>query len=127
METFDNIAHIEAWPAGNVIFREGEQPRGVFVLYEGSVDLEFSARNGAKKALRTANPPEIVGLIDAVANTPHTCTATIRTESKIGFVSIEELRRQLDESPALWLTIAKYLSADVESCWAEMRTLAVAR
>jgi CRP-like cAMP-binding protein len=124
---FANIEHIERWPAGEVMFREGEQPRGVFILYSGSVDLEFSARNGAKKALRTAIPPEIVGLSDAISNTPHTCTATIQTNSKIGFVSIGELRRQLDESPALWLTIAKYLSADVESCWAEMRTLAVAR
>ncbi len=124
---FAKIEQIERWPAGEVIFREGEQPRGVFILYSGTVDLVFSARNGFKKTLRTAVPPEIVGLSDAVSNMPHTCTATIQANSTIGFVPIEALRRQLDETPELWFTIAKYLSADVESCWADMRTFAVAR
>jgi len=124
---FANIEQIERWPVGEVMFREGEQPRGVFILYSGTVDLVFSARNGSKKTLRTAVPPEIVGLSDVVSNTPHTCTATIRASSKIGFVPIDALRRQLDETPALWLTLAKYLSADLESCWENMRTLAVVR
>jgi CRP-like cAMP-binding protein len=124
---FDKIEQIERWPSGKVIFREGEQPRGVFILYSGTVDLVFAARNGFKKTLRTAVPPEIVGLSDAISNTAHTCTATIKANSKVGFVPIEALRRQLEETPALWFTIAKYLSADVETCWADMRTLAVAR
>ncbi len=124
---FANIEHLGHWPAGKIIFREGDEPRGVFILYSGTVDLIYSARTGSKKTLRTAVAPEIMGLSDAVSNTPHTCTATIQANSKIGFVSIEKLRRQLDETPALWLTIAKYLSSDIESCVADLRTLAVAR
>jgi CRP-like cAMP-binding protein len=124
---FAKIEQVDRWPAGKVMFREGEQPRGVFILYSGTVDLVFSARNGSKKTLHTAVAPDIVGLSDAVSNTSHTCTATIRANSKIGFVPIETLRRQLDETPALWLTLVKHLSADLESCWASMRTLAVAR
>jgi len=124
---FATIEKVERWPAGEVIFREGEQPAGVFVLYSGTVDLVFSARNGAKRSLRTAYPGEVLGLSDAVSNTPHDCTASTRTGVRVGFVPVDALRSQLAEHPALWLSIAKLLSADLGACWASMRTLAVAR
>src|SRR5438045_2632044 len=124
---FGTIERIERWPAGEVIFREGEQPRGIFVVYSGTVDLIFSARSGVSKSLRTALPGEIVGLSDAISKRPHDCTASTRSRARIGFVPIEELRRQLDETPQLWLTIAKFLSADVDSCWGSMRTISAAR
>jgi len=62
-----------------------------------------------------------------VSNTPHDCTATTHTNAKIGFVPLDAFRRQLEQTPELWLTIAKFLSADVDACWASMRTLATAR
>lgn len=124
---FANVEQIERWPAGEILFREGEQPRGVFILYSGTVDMVFSGRNGLKRSLRTVLPGEIVGLSDAVSNSPHDCTATTHTGVKIGFVPIEDLRHELQDTPTLWLTIARYLSADVNSCWASMRTLAAAR
>jgi CRP-like cAMP-binding protein len=124
---FASSEQIERWQAGDVIFREGEQPRGIFILYSGTVDLIFSGRNGVRKPLRIATPGEILGLSDAVSNTPHDCTATTRTGAKVGFVPIASLHRQLDDTPALWLPIAKFLSEDLDSCWASMRTLANAR
>ena len=124
---FGTIEEIKRWPAGEVIFREGERPRGIFVLYSGTIDLIFSSRSGISKSLRTSTPGAIVGLSDAIADTPHDCTATARSGAKIGYVPIDALRRQLQETPELWLTIAKFLSADLDSCWASMRTLSAAR
>lgn len=124
---FEHIEQIDRWPAGEVVFREGEKPSGIYILHAGTIDLIFSARNGLRKSLRTALPGEIVGLSDAVSNTDYDCTATTRTSAKIGFVPIDVFRRKLEEAPALWLDIAKYLSVDLDSCWASMRTLATAR
>jgi CRP/FNR family transcriptional regulator len=124
---FATIEKVERWPAGEIIFREGERPQGVFVLYSGTVDLVFSARNGAKRSLRTVYPGEVLGLSDAVTNTPHDCTATTRSGVRVGFIPVDVLRGELSENPSLWLSIAKLLSADLGSCWASMRTLAVAR
>jgi CRP-like cAMP-binding protein len=124
---FEQIEQIDRWPAGEVVFREGEQPSGIYILYAGTIDMVFSARNGLRKSLRTALPGEIVGLSDAVSNTPHDCTATTRTGAKIGFIPVDVFRRKLEETPALWLEVAKYLSVDLDSCLASMRTLATAR
>jgi len=118
---------IERWPAGMVLFYEGEAPRGLFVIHSGVVDLEFSGRNGVSKSLRTAHPGEVVGLSYAVSNTAYDCTARVRTAAKVGFVPLMELHHMLDETPSLWLTIAQFLSEDVNACWASMRTLTAAR
>ena len=118
---------IERWPAATVLFNEGEAPCGLFVIHSGVVDLEFSGRNGVSKSLHTARPGEVVGLSYAVSNTPYDCTARARTSVELGFVPLMELQRMLDETPSLWLTIAQFLSQDINSCWARMRTLAAAR
>ena len=124
---FEHFEQIDRWPGGEVVFREGQKPNGIYILHAGTVDLVFSARNGRTKSLRTALPGEIVGLSDAVSNTAYDCTATTRTSARIGFVPIDVFRRKLEETPALWLDIAKYLSTDLDSCWASMRALATAR
>jgi CRP-like cAMP-binding protein len=118
---------VERWSAGMVLFNEGEAPRGLFVIHSGVVDLEFSGRNGVSKSLRTAHPGEVVGLGYAVSNTPYDCTARARTSVELGFVPLTELRRMLDETPSLWLTVAQFLSEDINSCWASMRTLSGVR
>jgi CRP-like cAMP-binding protein len=118
---------IERWPAGMILFNEGEAPRGLFVIHSGVVDLEFSGRNGVSKSLRTAHPGEVVGLGYAVSHTLYDCTARARTSVKLGFVPLAELHRMLDETPSLWLTMAQFLSEDINSCWASMRTLSAAR
>jgi CRP-like cAMP-binding protein len=118
---------IERWPAGMVLFSEGEAPRGLFVIHSGVVDLEFSGRNGVSKSLRTARPGEVVGLSYAVSNTPYECTARARTSVEVGFVPLTELQRMLDETPSLWLTMAQFLSEDINACWVSMRTLSAPR
>ncbi len=118
---------IERWLAGMVLFSEGEAPRGLFVIHSGVVDLECSGRNEVRKSFRTAHRGEVVGLSYAVSNIPYDCTARVRRAAKVGFVPLMELRRMLDETPSLWLAMAQFLSEDVNSCWASMRTLSAWR
>jgi CRP-like cAMP-binding protein len=118
---------IERWPAGKILFKQGDDPQGIFIVHSGQVDLVFSARSGVTKALCSVRPGNIVGLSDAISGTKYECTATTRTASRIGFVPLVELRRMLDENPGLWLGIATSLSADLGSCWACMRSLGALR
>lgn len=118
-----NLEKIERWPRGSVLFNEGETPRGLFFLHSGTVDLEFSGRHGISKSLRTVHPGEVIGLSYAISDAAYDCTARAHTKVEVGFVSVTELRRMLNEDPSLWLTLAQFLSEDLGSCWSSMRTL----
>jgi CRP-like cAMP-binding protein len=112
---------VRRWLAGSILFSEGDEPRGIFIIHSGQVDLVFSARNGVRKALRTVRSGEILGLSEVVSGRRCDSTATTRTAARIGFVPVAELRRRLDEDPSLWLEVAESLSADLGSCWQSMR------
>jgi CRP-like cAMP-binding protein len=108
---------------GTVLFREGEEPRGVFVMHEGIVDLLFSARNGNTKPLRIAEPGQILGLSCVVGARVHDCSATARTPCLAGFIERDVFLRALDENPAIWFNVLRLLSTDVNAVYEDMRAL----
>lgn len=121
------VEDIQRWPAGSVLLNEGSEPRGIYIIHTGQVDLVFSSRNGVRKALRTVRPGEILGLSEIVSGTVSESTATTRTSSRIGFIGAEKLRCMLEENPSLWLEVAADLCVDLSSCWQSMRRLNAAR
>ena len=114
----------ETIPRGQVLFREGEEPRGLYFLHSGQVDLLFASRTGDTKTLRVAEAGQILGLSCIVSRKPHDCTATCKTSCNVGFIDREAFQRLLEEKPGLWFTVLQMISADVNACWDCMRTLA---
>ena len=122
-----DIATIESIPAGRVLFREGEEPRGIYILESGQVDLIYRSRNGRAKPLRRAAEGQILGVSDVVARRSHDCTATCRTNVDVGFIPGDEFLRALDTTPAVWFRVLQLLSEDVNRCYDCMRTIAAVR
>jgi CRP-like cAMP-binding protein len=120
---FADLERIDLLPAGAELFGEGDFPRGLHVIHDGEVELVFSGRSGVAKALRIASRGAVLGLGDAIALTPHDCTARTRTPARIGFIPLADLSQVLEQHPSLWLSVAQILSADVSSCWDSMRRL----
>lgn len=110
-------------PRGQILFREGEEPRGVYFLHSGQVDLVFAARNGDAKTLRVADDGQLLGLSCVVSRRPHDCTATTKSQCVVGFIERDTFQRLLDEKPNLWFTVLQLISADVNACWDCMRAL----
>ena len=111
-------------PAGETLFREGETPRGVYVLHSGTVDLLFSARDGSAKPLREAQPGQILGLSCVVTQRPHDCTATAAEPCEVAFIERDDFLRALDDSPAIWFSVLRVLSSEVNAVYDDIRTMA---
>ncbi|HYR29270.1 MAG TPA: cyclic nucleotide-binding domain-containing protein [Thermoanaerobaculia bacterium] len=110
--------------AGQTLFREGETPRGVYVLHSGTVDLLFSARDGSAKPLREAQPGQILGLSCVVTQRPHDCTATAAEPCEVAFIERDDFLRALDDSPAVWFSVLRVLSSEVNAVYDDIRTMA---
>lgn len=110
-------------PAGTVLFREGQQPDGVYVVREGLVDLLYSSKSGAVRPLGAAVEGQILGLSGVLSGKPFDCTATARSLCTVGFVEKQAFLGLLDNNPALWFPVVQTISSDINSCWDCMRTL----
>ena len=119
----DSETQLHVMP-GETIFREGETPRGVYVLESGTADLLFSSRNGDAKPLRVAEAGQILGLSCVVTQRNHDCTAIASTPCEIGFIGRDDFLRILDDRPAVWFSVLRLLSSDVNAVYEDMRVLA---
>ena len=121
-DSLEAYEKIETWPAGKVLFREGAEPVGVYFLHSGDVDLSFSS-----KPLLSAHAGEILGLTSVMSGHAHDSTAVTRSTCVTGFVEMNQFLRLLDEKPALWLTVLRLISSNINQCWDCMRSLSAAR
>jgi len=121
------VQRVEVWPSGRTLFFEGEEPRGIYMIHNGTIDLVFSAKDGRAKALRVASSPQIIGLSSVFSKRLHDYTATVRTTCEVGYVDVATFNRILESSPTIWFSVLKLLSEDVNSCYDCMRDIALAR
>jgi len=97
----------------------------VYVLHSGSVQLLFASKNGNAKPLREAQPGQILGLSCVVTQRPHDCTATAAEPCEVAFIERDEFLRTLDVSPAVWFSVLRVLSSEVNAAYDDIRVLAV--
>lgn len=97
--------------AGRVLFEEGEQPAGVYILHSGEVALNT----------RTAHAGEIVGLMAVISGRAHLSSAVATTLCEVGFIEAEEFRNLVDENPAVWFSVLRQLSQDVNASYDVIR------
>lgn len=122
-ETLRPLEVTQHFKPGTQLFAEGEDPRGIYFVHSGDVELIYSSRTGSAKPLRRVQPGAFLGLSCVVSNRRHDCSATVRSEASIGMVSKTEFQRLLEEKPDLWLTVLQIISGDISSCWQCMRSM----
>ncbi len=118
MNAISRYGALENWASGKTLFREGELPKGVYYLHDGSVSLTFAGRT-----LRIAEPGQILGLSAIVGGRPNDSSAITRTPAMTGYISKERFLQLLEDNPELWLTVLQMISSDISACWDSMRNL----
>ena len=117
---------VRSFQPGDVLFREGEPPSGIYILHSGLVDLLFTAR-GNVKPLRVAGPDQLLGLSAVISNRDYDCTAKARTFCRAGFIDGEDLRRVLDDRPEVWFNVLRLLSTDLNGAYGDVGAALAAR
>jgi CRP-like cAMP-binding protein len=105
---------------GHVLFEEGQQPAGVYILHSGEVELS-TVLDGRKTRVRTARAGEILGLMAVISGGTHLSSAVAVSPCEVGFIEAEELQKLIDESPAVWFSILRQLSQDVNASYDVIR------
>ena len=126
LENLDAISSSATYPKGAVLFVEGQDPRGVFILCNGRVKLYGAASTGKSVIFRIAEAGEIVGLPSTLSNKPYEVTAEALEPTQANFIRRDLFLSFLRQHGDAALKVAEMLSAIYYSTCQEVRYLGLA-
>lgn len=123
LAALDGISSSTTYPKDAILFVEGQEPRGVFVLCHGRVKLSTNSADGKSIIVRIAEAGEIVGLAGTVSGSPYELTAEALEPLQANFAPREAFLQFLRDHGAAALRVAEILSRIYHSTLLEVRYL----
>jgi CRP/FNR family cyclic AMP-dependent transcriptional regulator len=119
----DAISSCATYPKDAILFVEGQEPRGVFVLCKGRVKLSTNSDDGKSIIIRLAQPGEIVGLPGTVSGKPYELTVEALEPVQANFIARDAFLQFLREHPEAALRVAQILTQIYHAILLEVRYL----
>jgi len=127
LAAIDSVKFTSVYPKGSVLFVEGEDPRGVFVLCGGRVKLTTSSSEGRTLIVKVAEPGEVLGASAALLGRPYELSAETIEPSQLNFIRREDFLRLLSAHTEACLHTAQQLSEKYHAAQREIRSLGLSQ
>jgi len=98
---------------GGTLFRQGEDPHGVYLIRSGEANLLKLSPAGRMLLSFHAGPGSVLGIPASVGNTPYTLTANVRKGSVTGFVQHRKFHSLLRNEPSLYPYVLTILASEI--------------
>jgi CRP/FNR family transcriptional regulator len=122
-ELLEGISVLQQFPAGSNLFLEGDEPRGVFFVRSGRVDLSVANRVGRTRQVCMGGTGDVLGLSSSITGKPLDCRADVIEDATVQFVPRDELLEFIRMSPEAHLEIVKILSLDIGRCYEVLKSI----
>jgi CRP/FNR family transcriptional regulator, cyclic AMP receptor protein len=122
-QSLSTIRRTSSYPSGAILFMEGEQARGVYIVCQGRVKLLTTNSDGKTLIFKIAKPGEILGLNAALSGTPHEITAETLQPAQLAYVSREDFLKFIRENGDACLQVAQHLGRDCHSAYEVIRSI----
>ena len=109
-QRLNEIKSTAVYPKGAMLFIEGQQPRGVFVLCAGKVKLSTSSREGKTIITKISDDGDVLGLNAVISSMPYEVTAEMMEPGQANFIPRDSLMQFLKEFPEVAMRVAQQLS-----------------
>jgi CRP/FNR family cyclic AMP-dependent transcriptional regulator len=117
------VAHTASFPAGAIIFMEGQLARGVYILRQGRVKLQTANSDGRILILKIAKPGEVLGLNSVITGKPYDLTAEILQPAELAFIGRADFLKFITEHGDACLHFASHLSRDCHAAYDLARSI----
>jgi CRP/FNR family cyclic AMP-dependent transcriptional regulator len=94
---FQKMKFTSLYPAGAVLFVEGQVPRGVYMLCKGRVKLTMASPGGKTVIVRVVEAGELLGLHSTISGDTHEATAETLQPCQIDFIRRDDFTKLLHE------------------------------
>lgn len=125
--SMDGIKFTGVYPKGSLLFVEGEQPRGVFILCSGRAKLTTSSSEGKILIVKIAEPGEVLGASATILGKPYEVSAETLEPAQLNFIKREDFMRFISANAEVCMHTAQQLSEKYHSAQREIRSLGLAQ
>ncbi len=123
LQKLNDIKSTAIYPKSAMLFLEGQQPRGVFVLCAGKAKLSTSSSEGKTIIIKLSEAGDVLGLNATISGRPYEITAEMVEPGQANFIPRDALLHFLREHGEVALRVAEQLSRNYYSAYEEIRTL----
>lgn len=123
VQRLNQIKSTAIYPKSAILFIEGQQPRGVFVLCNGKVKLSTSSSEGKTLITKISEGGDVLGLNATISNRPYEVTAEMIEPGQANFIPRDALLQFLREHGEVALRVAEHLSRNYYVAYEGIRTL----
>jgi CRP/FNR family transcriptional regulator, cyclic AMP receptor protein len=123
LQKLNDIKSTAVYPKAAMLFIEGQQPRGVFVLCAGKVKLSTSSMEGKTIITKLSDPGDVLGLSATVSNRPYEVTAEMVEPGQANFIARDAFLQFLREHGEVAVRVAEQLSRNYYTAYEEVRIL----
>ena len=126
LEGFEALSSLESYPKGAILFVEGQEASGVFILLSGRVKLTANSADGKSLLLRIAEPGEVIGLPGTISGKTYVLTGEVLEPIEVKFISRGPFLQFLREHGEAALRVAEILNDIYHATFQEVRYLGLA-
>lgn len=114
-------------PEGTILFREGEESGGVFILCRGEARIYIGDSTHASVTLHTCGPGEAMGLSAVLSDHPYEVSAELTEHSRLMFIPARDFRRWLQKNHEGSMRVVEFLSDQVHAAYERVRSFQTRR
>jgi CRP/FNR family cyclic AMP-dependent transcriptional regulator len=123
MTAFNQIKHAAVFPEHSVVFVEGQNPWGVFILCRACAKLSTTSQQGKTLIVRIAGAGEVLGLQAVITGGPYELTVETMQPSQLDFVGRDDMLRFLKAHADASLHAIEHLARDCCSAYGVVRSI----
>ncbi len=123
VQRLNEIRSTAIYPKSAMLFIEGQQPRGVFVLCTGKAKLSTSSAEGKTVITKISEAGDVLGLSATVSNRPYEVTAEMIEPGQANFITRDALMQFMREYGEVAVRVAEQLSRNYYTAYEGIRTL----
>ena len=127
LQKLNEIKSTAVYPKSAVLFIEGQQPRGVFVLCAGKVKLSTSSSEGKTLIVKIAEPGEVLGASATILGKPYEVSAETIEPAQLNFIKRDDFLKFLNTNAEACMHTAEQLSEKYHSAQREIRSLGLSQ
>jgi CRP/FNR family transcriptional regulator, cyclic AMP receptor protein len=127
LKAIDDVKYTNIYPAGAILFVEGQGARGVFVLCKGQVKMTTASPDGKTVIARIAQAGEILGLQGLLSSEPYELTAQTLEPCQVAFLRKDDFLRIIRQNTEACESALRQLSHYYKAAFHQIRFLGLSR